>query len=67
MVYQKTVGKKWEVYYGIAKHTAGGLTKKDLMVNKRGKVVSRLQHKAGKRLYRNYKEIADACRASPFR
>lgn len=36
----KIVGDKEEVYRGLAKHTAGGLTKKDLKVNKQGKVVS---------------------------
>ena len=36
----KNTGSKDEVWKGIAKHTAGGLTKKDLILNKKGKVVS---------------------------
>ena len=44
----KTKGTKEEVYNGDAKHTAGGLTKKDLMMNNKGKVISKRQHEAGK-------------------
>ena len=45
----KTVGTKVEVWHGTAKHTSGGLTKGDLMLNKRGKIVSRAKHEAGLR------------------
>merc|ERR1712066_296690 len=34
-------GKKWQVWKGTRMFTSGGLTKKDLMVNKRGKVISK--------------------------
>ena len=37
------VGKKWQVFNGSRERTVGGLTKKDLMVNKAGKVVSKKQ------------------------
>ena len=43
----KTVGSKLEVWRGTAKHTSGGLTKVDLMLNKHGKVVSKAKHTAG--------------------
>lgn len=42
-----TVGSKLKVWNGTAHKTSGGLTKKDLMLNKHGKVVSIKQHKAG--------------------
>lgn len=45
-----TKGTKEQVWRGIAQHTAGGLRKVDLMLNKAGKVVSRKQHEAGKKL-----------------
>jgi hypothetical protein len=49
------VGTKLMVFRGHAKHTPGGLTRKDLFKNKKGRIVSRRQHKAGlkalKRLY----------------
>ena len=45
----KIVGDKEEVYRGLAKHTAGGLTKKDLKVNNQGKVVSARKSKIAKK------------------
>ncbi len=36
-----TVGTKAQVYHGTAKHTSGGLTKKDLMKTKKGRIVSK--------------------------
>ena len=46
-----TVGTKAQVYHGAADRTSGGLKKKDLMKNKRGRIVSKKQHAAGKRAY----------------
>lgn len=43
----RKVGDKEAVYYGEAERTAGGLTKHDLMINAKGKIVSRAQHAAG--------------------
>ena len=44
----KTVGSKNEVWFGKAKHTSGGLTQKDLVKSKTGKVISRKKQAAGK-------------------
>ena len=44
-----STGSKAQVYHGTAKHTAGGLTKSDLVMNKRGRIVSRKQMAAGKK------------------
>lgn len=50
------VGSKLLVFRGLAKHTSGGLTKKDLMRTKKGRIVSRKQHKSGlKAIQRLYK------------
>lgn len=46
-----TVGSKAQVFHGTAHHTSGGLTRKDLVKNKRGKIVSRKQAAAGKKAY----------------
>lgn len=46
-----TNGSKAQVFHGNALHTSGGLTRKDLMKNKRGKIVSRKQAAAGKKAY----------------
>jgi len=43
------VGTKAQVFHGTAKHTSGGLTKKDLMKTKNGRIVSRKKHAAGKK------------------
>jgi len=40
---------KLKVWKGLKKKTSGGLTKKDLMKNKRGKIVSRRQHRLAKK------------------
>ena len=45
----KAVGSKAEVFHGTAKHTSGGLHQKDLMKTKKGRIVSRRKHAAGKK------------------
>jgi len=44
-----TVGSKAQVFHGTAKHTSGGLKKKDLMKTKAGRIVSRKKHALGKK------------------
>ena len=44
----KAVGSKAEVFHGTAKHTSGGLKKKDLMKHS-GRIISRKKHAAGKK------------------
>ena len=43
------VGSKAQVYHGTAKHTSGGLTRKDLVKNKHGRIVSRRKMALGKK------------------
>ena len=45
----KAVGSRAEVMHGNAKHTSGGLEKKHLMMNKRGRIVSRKKHTTAKK------------------
>ena len=40
----KSVGSRAEVFHNNARHTSGGLTKKDLLKNKHGEIVSRKKH-----------------------
>jgi len=47
--YEQVVGTRAQVYHGNAFHTKGGLTKKNLMINKRGRIVSRRKHASAKR------------------
>lgn len=45
----KRVGSRAEVFHGNAKQTSGGLTKKNLLKNKRGEIVSRKKHLTAKK------------------
>jgi hypothetical protein len=45
----KTFGSRAEVFHGNAKKTSGGLTKKDLIKNKNGAIVSRKKHLTAKK------------------
>ena len=45
----RTVGSKAEVYHSTCLRTSGGLKKKDLMMTKKGRIVSRKKHAAGKK------------------
>ena len=58
----KAIGSRMDVFYGHAIQTAGGLTKKDLILNARGRVVSkRMSENAKKR----YPQIKDRLRRAP--
>ena len=43
------IGTKAQVYHGTCIQTPGGLKKSDLMKTKKGRIVSRRQHAAGKK------------------
>ncbi len=43
------VGTKAQVFHGTARHTSGGLTRKDLIKNKHGRIVSRRKMALGKK------------------
>ena len=45
----QTTGSKAMVFHGTAVHTSGGLTKKDLVLNKHGRIVSRRKMMLGKK------------------
>ena len=47
--FEMTVGSKAQVFHGTAKHTSGGLEKKDLVKNKHERIVSRKKMAAGKK------------------
>ena len=43
-----TIGSRAQVYHGTAKHTSGGLEKKDLFQTSSGHIVSRKKHFSNK-------------------
>ena len=46
---QKNIGSRAEVYHGNARQTSGGLTKKDLIKNKLGRIVSKKKFMTAKK------------------
>ena len=49
---KKKIGSMRKVWNGTADRTGGGLIKKDLMINKRGKVVSKKSHASGAKRFK---------------
>ena len=47
--YEVLSGSRAQVWHGTAHKTSGGLTKKDLMQNKSGRIVSRAKHSTAKK------------------
>lgn len=62
-----TVGTKAQVYHGTAKHTSGGLTKKDLMKTKKGRIVSKKKHAAGQKAIKNLKKLGYVAKKGTFK
>jgi hypothetical protein len=61
------VGTKAQVYHGTAKHTSGGLKKKDLMKTKRGRIVSRAKHALGKKALKNLRKAGFVAKKGTFK
>jgi hypothetical protein len=49
MTHEMLIGSRAQVWHGTAHKTSGGLTKKDLMQNKSGRIVSRAKHSTAKK------------------
>lgn len=49
MTHEMLMGSRAQVWHGTAHKTSGGLTKKDLMQNKAGRIVSRAKHSSSKK------------------
>ena len=63
----KANGSKAEVWHGSAKHTSGGLTKKDLMKTKKGRIVSKKKHAAGKRAIKTLRKLGYISKKGSFK
>ena len=63
----KAVGTKAEVFHGTAKHTSGGLHKKDLMKTKRGRIVSRRKHAAGQKAIKKLRKLGYVAKKGTFK
>jgi hypothetical protein len=60
------VGSKLLVFRGEAKHTSGGLTKKDLMRHK-GRIISRKKHAAGKKAIKHLRALGYIAKKGTFK
>jgi hypothetical protein len=60
------VGSKAEVFHGSAKHTSGGLTKKDLVKTRRGRIVSRRKQAAGKKAIQRLRKAGYVAKKGKF-
>lgn len=61
------VGSKAQVFHGKARHTSGGLTRKDLMKTKSGRIVSRKKHAAGKKAIKRLFKLGYKPKKGTFR
>ena len=61
------VGSKAMVWHGTAKHTSGGLTKKDLMKTKKGRIVSRRKHAIGMRHIKTLRKLGFKSKKGTFK
>ena len=62
-----TVGSHSQVYHGTAKHTSGGLTKKDLMKTKNGRIVSKKKHAAGLKAIKRLRKLGYVAKKGTFK
>jgi len=62
-----TIGSKAQVFHGTAHHTKGGLTRKDLIKNKRGKIVSKKQAAAGKKAFSRLRKLGYVPKKGTFK
>ena len=60
-------GSKAQVWHGTAKHTPGGLTRKDLMKTKKGRIVSRRKHAIGLRRIKTLRKLGFKAKKGSFK
>jgi hypothetical protein len=60
-------GSKAQVWHGSAKHTSGGLTRKDLMKTKRGRIVSKRKHAIGLRRIKTLRKLGFKAKKGTFK
>jgi hypothetical protein len=61
------VGSKAMVWHGSANHTSGGLTRKDLMKTKKGRIVSKRKHAIGKKRIQTLRKLGFKSKKGTFK
>ena len=64
---KSVVGSKAQVWHGTARHTSGGLTKKDLMKTKAGRIVSKKKHAAGLKAIKRLRKLGYVAKKGTFK
>jgi hypothetical protein len=62
-----SVGSKAQVWHGTAAHTSGGLTRKDLMKTKKGRIVSKKKHSIGMRRIKSLRRLGFKAKKGTFK
>jgi DVNP family len=62
----QAVGSKAQVWHGTARHTSGGLVKKDLMKH-HGRIISRKKHAAGKKAIKHLRSMGYIAKKGTFK
>jgi hypothetical protein len=60
-------GSKAQVWHGTARHTPGGLTRKDLMKTKKGRIVSKRKHAIGLRRIKSLRRLGFKAKKGTFK
>jgi len=63
---EQTFGSKAQVWHGTAKKTSGDLTKKDLMKNKHGRIISKRKHALGKKSIKHLRKLGYIAKKGEF-
>jgi len=63
----QTIGTRAQVWHGTAKKTTGGLTKKHLMMNKHGHIVSKKKHATGKKSIKHLRKLGYIAKKGEFK
>ena len=63
----KASGSKAQVWHGTAQKTPGGLTRKDLMKTKKGRIVSKKKHAIGLRRIRSLRKLGFKAKKGTFK
>jgi hypothetical protein len=67
MARERIIGSKAEVWHGSKLKTRSGLRKKDLMLTKRGRIVSRKKHAAGKQAIKRLRSLGYIAKKGTFK
>jgi hypothetical protein len=63
----QTIGTRAQVWHGTAEKTPGGLTKRHLMKNKHGRIVSKRKHASGKKTIRHLRKLGYVAKKGEFK